>query len=272
MIDALPDLEVAQERVAWRKSRDRRGALILAVVVISISQILSFAFFYMNRPSGNVSSAFGIWTNNFFNAYESGPASLLWSFVGITIALRIYKQRLSHFRDTRLLSNAHHRLEQAEEGLRTASEGASESDFFQLWNVNQKRLDYYHEIATAQARQSFRNAQYAMIVGFAVIVVAAVAIVRAQNSTGAAIAGALGAVGAGLAAYVGRTFVKAQEESANHLRSYFAQPLELSRYLIAERLLDKASIDSRDAAAKEVALAILLPHHSTTAGAASEDV
>ncbi|WP_225642462.1 hypothetical protein [Streptomyces werraensis] len=34
-----------------------------------------------------------------------------------------------------------------------------------------------------------------------------------------------------------KTFVKSQETAAEHLKAYFDQPLEFSRYLAAERLL-----------------------------------
>ncbi|MEV7111131.1 hypothetical protein [Streptomyces anulatus] len=53
----------------------------------------------------------------------------------------------------------------------------------------------------------------------------------------AIVAGGLGAVSAALAGYVAKTFVRSQEAAATHLRSYFDQPLELSRYLAAERLV-----------------------------------
>ncbi|TYB71258.1 hypothetical protein FXF51_02145 [Nonomuraea sp. PA05] len=107
-----------------------------------------------------------------------------------------------------------------------------------LWKVTHARLDYYHEIATGQARQSFRNAQIAMTVGFLLLVVFAILALAAQTSTGAVVTGALGATAAAFAAFIGRTFVRSQESAAAHLRSYFDQPLEFSRYLAAERLLN----------------------------------
>ncbi|WP_257231747.1 hypothetical protein [Streptomyces sp. Rer75] len=47
-------------------------------------------------------------------------------------------------------------------------------------------------------------------------------------------------VSAALAGYVSRTFVKSQEVASSHLRAYFDQPLEFSRYLAAERLIEDA--------------------------------
>ncbi|WP_406314721.1 hypothetical protein OHA77_40240 [Streptosporangium sp. NBC_01639] len=110
--------------------------------------------------------------------------------------------------------------------------------------MTHKRPDYYHQIATSQARQSFRNAQIAMTVGFVLLVVFAVLALRATTPTASIVTGALGAAAAAFAAYIGRTFARSQESAASHLRAYFDQPLEFSRYLAAERLL--AAMDKLD--------------------------
>ncbi|MGC4959697.1 TRADD-N-associated membrane domain-containing protein [Actinomadura citrea] len=135
-----------------------------------------------------------------------------------------------------------------------------------LWEVTQKRLDYYHQIATSQARTSFRNAQAAMVIGFVLLAVFAALAATAETTAAAAVTGALGAVAAALAGYVSRTFVRSQESSAGHLRSYFDQPLEFSRYLAAERLL--ASVQHLDAEQRAAILADLLRTVITPAGAA----
>jgi TRADD-N domain-containing protein len=106
-----------------------------------------------------------------------------------------------------------------------------------LWAVTQRRLDYYHQIATGQARQSFRNAQIAMSVGFAILLVFAFLAANSKSTAGSIVAGSLGASSAALTAYVGRTFIRSQENAAAHLKSYFLQPLEFSRYLAAERAI-----------------------------------
>jgi hypothetical protein len=109
-----------------------------------------------------------------------------------------------------------------------------------LWDVTHGRMDLYHQIVTGQARNSFRAAQVAMGVGFVVLVVFAVVAVQAKTTTGAITTASLGTVGAAFAAYIGKTFIRSQESAADHLRAYFDQPLELSRYLAAERLLADA--------------------------------
>jgi len=112
----------------------------------------------------------------------------------------------------------------------------------ELWAVTHSRLDLYHAIATGQARRSFRNAQAAMIIGFVLLIMFVVIGLRASTTAGSVVAGGLGAVAAALAGFVSRTFVNSQEAAATHLRGYFDQPLEFSRYLAAERLIADAGL------------------------------
>ncbi|MFI1361729.1 hypothetical protein [Streptomyces griseochromogenes] len=112
----------------------------------------------------------------------------------------------------------------------------------ELWAVTHRRLDLYHEIALGQAARSFRNAQFAMVLGFVLLAAFVAVALRAGTTAGSVVAGGLGAVAAGLAGYVSRTFIRSQEAAAGHLRAYFHQPLEFSRYLAAERLVADAPL------------------------------
>ncbi|MFD7204373.1 hypothetical protein [Streptomyces sp. NPDC059893] len=109
-------------------------------------------------------------------------------------------------------------------------------------------MDLYHEIATSQASRSFRNAQVAMVLGFVLLVAFVIVALRASTTAGAVVAGGLGAVAAALAGYVSRTFVRSQEAAAGHLRAYFDQPLEFSRYLAAERLVADSNLSDEQRA------------------------
>ncbi|MFH9202412.1 hypothetical protein ACH4KT_33980 [Streptomyces anulatus] len=106
-----------------------------------------------------------------------------------------------------------------------------------MWEATHARLDLYHQIATGQAKTSFRNAQIAIGAGFLLLILFAGIAFWASTTAVAIVAGGLGAVSAALAGYVAKTFIRSQEAAATHLRSYFDQPLELSRYLAAERLV-----------------------------------
>ena len=112
----------------------------------------------------------------------------------------------------------------------------------ELWETTHARLGLYHDIATGQAKTSFRNAQVSMAAGFILLVLFVVLALNASTTAGAIVAGGLGAVSAALAGYVSRTFIRSQEAAATHLRSYFDQPLELSRYLAAERLISDGGL------------------------------
>jgi hypothetical protein len=125
----------------------------------------------------------------------------------------------------------------------------------ELWAVTHGRLDLYHAIATGQASRSFRNAQIAMVLGFALLIAFVIVALRASTTAGAVVAGGLGAVAAALAGYVSRTFVRSQETAASHLRAYFDQPLEFSRYLAAERLVADANLTDQQRAEVVTALA-----------------
>ncbi|MFE6127025.1 hypothetical protein ACFQ6Q_01930 [Streptomyces sp. NPDC056437] len=116
------------------------------------------------------------------------------------------------------------------------------------------RLDLYHDIATGQARRSFRNAQVAMIAGFLLLIVFVVVALQASTTAGSVVAGGLGAVSAALSGFVARTFVKSQETAAAHLRAYFDQPLEFSRYLAAERLIADSALTEEQRAEALTAL------------------
>ncbi|MGW6414353.1 hypothetical protein [Streptomyces sp. NPDC055055] len=106
-----------------------------------------------------------------------------------------------------------------------------------LWDATHARLKLYHDVALGQANRSFRSAQAAMWAGFLALALFMVVAFKASTTAGSIVAGGLGAVAAGLAGFISRTFVRSQENAAEHLRSYFDQPLEMARYLAAERLM-----------------------------------
>jgi hypothetical protein len=66
----------------------------------------------------------------------------------------------------------------------------------------------------------------------------------AASPTASVAAGLVGIAGGGLGAYAGNTFMKSQETAARQLREYFLQPLEFSKYLAAERILEL--LDEKD--------------------------
>ncbi len=160
-------------------------------------------------------------------------------FVGAVLFV-MYSTRLRRsFEDRRLLGLAREELRQAEKEITSG-----ETDFASLWAVTQKRLDYYHKIATTRSERSFLYGQIAAGIGFVVLLTVSVIAGFAASPTASVTVGAVGIVGGGLGAYAGKTFMKSQEAAAAQLREYFLQPLEFSKYLAAERILEL--LDEKD--------------------------
>jgi hypothetical protein len=132
--------------------------------------------------------------------------------------------------------------EEAEAKLAAADDAVygegSSLELSPLWVANHERLSLYHRIATQQAQRSFQRAQTAMIVGFSIVAISVPLALIARTAAGSLAAGILGAVAAALSGYISHTFIRSQESAAQHLKAYFLQPLEFSRYLVAERLLN----------------------------------
>ncbi|MFC9341489.1 hypothetical protein ACFT0G_35740 [Streptomyces sp. NPDC057020] len=130
----------------------------------------------------------------------------------------------------------------------SSASGPSSLTLAALWDTTHIRLKLYHDVALGQANRSFRSAHAAMWLGFLTLGLFVAVAFRASTTAGSIVAGGLGAVSAGLAGFIGRTFVRSQENAAEHLRSYFDQPLEMARYLAAERLIADARLSDEQRA------------------------
>ncbi|MBC3843592.1 hypothetical protein GXW82_35455 [Streptacidiphilus sp. 4-A2] len=144
------------------------------------------------------------------------------------------------------------------EELRRAEDEAAEPDvsFHTLWVATQRRLDYYHKIATSQAEKSFLYGQIAAGAGFLILVTSAVVAAFARTNTASVVIGATGITASGIGAYMGSTFLKIQERASQQLGAYFAQPLEFSKFLAAERLLQSLDQEGKNAAVRDIISAI----------------
>jgi hypothetical protein len=117
--------------------------------------------------------------------------------------------------------------------------------FAELYDQNQERIDYYHDIATRQSKESFRSGQISTYVGFGLVVLIGVIAGLAPNGSAAVAASVVAVAAAALSGFVGATFMKSQTEASNQLREFFLQPVELARALNAERLLQDLAADQR---------------------------
>lgn len=121
-----------------------------------------------------------------------------------------------------------------------------------LWAVTQKRIDFYHDIAIKQSKSSFIGAQLSMYVGFAALIALGAFAVTAPNPTAAITAGGLGAASTALSGFVAATFIKSHSEASAQLREFFLQPVEFSRMLGVERLVESLDTASRPEAVQQI--------------------
>jgi hypothetical protein len=232
-------LEAAERRLGWLESNDRVAylGLIRKSLIIGIPALL--------MSGAIVGVAFSYWSNVGYASSDTwlkeAPVNLIGGS-GLGLAVGAYLAPLwlvsarnvarRRFYDRVLVADARENLREAEEKI---SEGSVE--FSALWDATQKRLDYYHQIATSQSRRSFANGQLAAGVGLLVVIITAVVAGASRSTAGAISAAVLGVSGGGLAGFIGSTFLRSQESASVQMRQYFAQPLEFSKVLAAERLL-----------------------------------
>jgi len=229
----------SQERYLWRESPERRRWFRNSAIVLLSLAIPLFAL--------------AIVVGFKLSAYRSAapgrnPTLILLAFgtlagvtiLAVSIFVAFYTQTTRQAFLDRLNLGLVSELQQQERDL--ADKG---TDFDSLWAITQKRIDVYHEIATRQSRNSFRSAQIAAYVGFLFLIAVAIFAGFSNSGTGAIAASVIGLAGAGMSAYIGSTFMKAQTSSSEQLGAYFFQPVEFARALAAERLLDKVEPGDR---------------------------
>jgi hypothetical protein len=242
------DYQQAKRRQLWLASPERESVLRLArtLSVASVACLLAVA----------VGSVFFFTDGSNTVLYGPSFEEARWAFVLRSVALALAtfflfggyivavfktsKRRV--FRERLLVEDAESNLRDAESAVHAEfRDHGSSLELASLWNLTHARLDYYHQIATRQAQASFRNSQVATTAGFTVVILAVLASLLAGSLPVSIVAAVLGTTGVALSGFVSRTFLKAQEVASAQLKGYFLQPLEFSRYLVAERLLGTLS-------------------------------
>ncbi|MFE2534182.1 hypothetical protein [Streptomyces sp. NPDC059371] len=245
--DPVDEEKQRRERVSWADSSERRRGLSCEVVAALCGLLLISYGAYRGDLLPKISS--------------SSPLNLLNSITGQVVAGFIVYECGRRYRKTqRKIHNDRFWLADARQELDRAEAAVDQANGLRLpvlWDVTEKRLAYYHRIVTKQAEQSFRNGQVAMSAGFVVLILGASLALTADTTAKTVVAGTLSAIGAAIAAYIGRTFVRSQESASQHLLMYFRQPLELSRSLAAERLLSEMERATRSTAAQRLMESIL---------------
>lgn len=224
----------------WRKERTVVGCIFLTFLIFLITFRWGWDAWAIHKSSNKLGDIF---------FYAGIVAALLY------VDKQLRRDARQNFDDRMLLE------EERERDFREAQLVAQdETDIKELWKLTNDRLRGYHERAYRQADQSFRNAQIAIFGGFVIVAgTAAIAAWKTSLSTpSSVVVGVVGTVGAGLAAYIGRTFLRLQETTASHMRSYFDQPQETFRYLVAEKLIERLPEDQRAATVNYLVQAVML--------------
>lgn len=145
----------------------------------------------------------------------------------------------------------------------TPTERQSELALEGLWRKNQRLLLVYHEIAANQATSGYNAARRAAAVGMVLMGGTIAAALFAPNSTASIVAGVVGTSGTAMTGYVASTYVRLQQGTSDQLRSYFDNPVEMSRILAAERLVAQLSTEeAKDAGLMAIVEALANPAHS----------
>jgi MFS family permease len=237
------DVEAATLRTAWLRSPEHKKTIRMGWIIGFLILLLAGVGFLVGPAVAEAVNGYAIPSNQRLLYRISGVGLALYAggLPGVFAFFFYRKAQRRAAEDRHVLAEAKVELDRVEADI--SDEGRT--DFETLWKVTQKRLDYYHKIATTQAERSFLYGQGAAAVGFAVLIICAIIAAFARSAAASIAAGLVGVTGGGLAAYIGSTFMRSQETAADQLRAYFAQPLEFSRFLAAERLLSKLDHESR---------------------------
>ncbi|MEU7173987.1 MULTISPECIES: TRADD-N-associated membrane domain-containing protein [Micromonospora] len=239
---------------AWLDSAERRRLIRISYyvggLVVPGGIVVGFATYVLAKT---INPSAYYYESQFRNmaAIVAGVYAAAVLYLGLFFLFQERLRARRMVRDRLLLAKAKKEVRKAEDAL-VEHKTSAELDLVSLWALTHRRLDYYHELATRQADTSFRNAQFAMTAGFAILALAVVLMLLPTSTAGRLIMGSLGAVAALLGGYIGNTFLRSQENAASHLRAYFLQPLEFSRYLVAERLAASLSTENRDSGFLEI--------------------
>jgi hypothetical protein len=253
------EVRVAEERIEWRRSPDRKALNREGIAILVVAALAVYIAMWRVAPwlakQIDGCCTYGIDEFSWMQAYFFASIFLIvFSFA----LYRFWRQRSSLyrglFRDRRLVEAERSALQRAE-----AQQGEPSSDsptLESLWSLTQRRLDYYHDLATTQAETSFARAQTAMIIGFVLVLALAWFGTTAKSGSGSIVAGTLSGIVGAATAYIAGTFIRTQENASSHLKSYFLQPLEFSRFLAAERIAMKMQGPARDQTLSSVAIAV----------------
>ncbi|MFJ4591367.1 MULTISPECIES: hypothetical protein [unclassified Kitasatospora] len=126
-----------------------------------------------------------------------------------------------------------------------------------LLELNREQIDQYHRIATDQADMSFRSSQRAMWLGLLVVAGCVAGGVYLKGGDVKIFMSAIALVGASLAAFLNRTYLRMYGQTLSQLNRYFEQPVLTGYYLTAERLAEDLEPEAKGEVRRQIITQVL---------------
>ena len=231
---------------AWRESpvyansRKQSSRLLIALLsVLVITACLTFVLMVYIRASWRA------WAPIIF----TGLALAVCIAAFLLIVAKSTRTKFDDFRDNYQAGAASKSLSDQEQ---LPVRWLADPDLQNLINLNIKTINHYQDLAIKNAKDAVRNSQFAMSLGFLILVAGAVLTIFTPNSTAKVVVAVLASLGSLLSGYIGKTFLKAQDQAMHQLNYYSRQPLVTSHMLAAERLTPKLGGNTQQNALREV--------------------
>ncbi|MEU4240773.1 hypothetical protein [Actinoplanes sp. NPDC026619] len=129
-----------------------------------------------------------------------------------------------------------------------ASNAGNPLELNQLWLANRDRLNAYHHLTQSYASSSRQLTIFTLLAGFFFLLLVGGTVVFVHSTAAAVAASVIAAGGAALTGYIGNTVLRNANASSHEVLAFFAHPLEVERFLSAERLVAQMPAESRPAA------------------------
>ena len=120
------------------------------------------------------------------------------------------------------------------------------------WDTNRNRLNSYHSLVSNYAESSRSLTMATLIGGLVFLAILTLVAVTVDNSASTVAVALVGVSGAGLAGIVVRSVLQNAEASSSELREFFLHPVDVERFLVAERIVD--SMEGTDQSAARLAI------------------
>jgi hypothetical protein len=143
-------------------------------------------------------------------------------------------------------------LQEARRNVDLAAQRLDPTKLKSIIEFNKQQTDQYHALTKAQAADSYKRAQFAMFLGFLVLVFGVVFSLASDEAIAKVTTASLTGLGALLSGFLGKTFLDTYRSALDQLNYYFQQPLVTSYLISAERLAGSLRGSQKDVAVNRI--------------------